>query len=57
MYITVVGKKAFGVCVVEVGAVVNGRLLGGGATEDAGPPCISGNDEFGSSPEQARTWT
>lgn len=37
----VVGQQAFGVRVVEVRAVVDGCLLGGGAAEDFGFPRVA----------------
>ena len=41
MDVAVVGEEAFGVRVVEVRAVVDGRLGGGGAAEDVGFPCVA----------------
>ena len=32
---------------VEVGAVVDGRLFAGSATKDFGPPCIPGRRQWG----------
>lgn len=37
----VVGQETFAVRVVEVGAVVDGCLLGGSAAEDFGFPCVA----------------
>ena len=40
MDVGVVGQEALGVGMVEVGAVVDGGLVGGGAAEDFGAPGV-----------------
>ncbi len=41
MDVGVVGEETLFVGVVEVGAVVDGRLFGRGAAEDFGPPSVA----------------
>ena len=42
MNVAVVCEEALLVRVVEVGAVVDGGLIRGGAAEDFGAPCVAG---------------
>ena len=42
----VVGQQALFMSMVEVGAVVDGGLFAGSATEDFGPPCVPGRRQW-----------